>query len=181
MTNGVAGLQRRDATIGPCGGGLPRRRVARPRRRPEALPLRFRRKLIDEARGQVVIAAAVERPRGGVGQREQLHGAGHPHVGEAALLFDALLLDRTRVREDPLLHPDHEDGAELETLRVVERHQGDQTALVLDPVLVGDERDRLEELGQRRALRLLPVLAGDADELLQIPIRPRASMVRSAS
>ncbi len=72
------------------------------------------------------------------------------------------------MREDPLLHPDHEDGPELEALRVVERHERDEAALVADRVLVGDERDVLEEAGERRLLGLLAVLARDADELLEV-------------
>ena len=147
------------------GGG---RAVPAPRRGPQALALDLLRQLVEEARGEVVLAPAEERARERVGQREPLHRARHADVAEAPLLLDALLLDRARVREDPLLHPDHEDRAELEALRVVERHQGDEAALVADRVLVGDERDVLQEAGERRLLGLLPVLARDADELLEV-------------
>jgi len=72
------------------------------------------------------------------------------------------------VREDPLLHPDQVDGAELEALGIVEGHQGDEAFLAADGVLVGEERDLLQEVRQRGLLRRLLVLAGDTDELLQV-------------
>ena len=91
-----------------------------------------------------------------------------PDVGQAPLLLHPLLLDRADVREDPLLHPDHEDGLELEPLGVVQGHQRDEALLAADRVLVGVERDLLQEAGQARLRRLLLVLARDADELLQV-------------
>ena len=72
------------------------------------------------------------------------------------------------MREDPLLHPDHEHGAELEALRVVERHQRDEALLLADRVLVGEERDLLEERRTGSAPPSLDVLLRDADELLQV-------------
>ena len=72
------------------------------------------------------------------------------------------------MREDPLLHPDHEHRAELEPLRVVERHQRDEALLAADRVLVGEERDLLEEAGQGRLVGGGLVLLGRADELLEI-------------
>ena len=69
-------------------------------------------------------------------------------------------------------------AAELEALRVVERHERHETALVADRVLVGDERDVLEEPGERRLLGLLAVLAGDADELLEV-LDPAARLDRA--
>jgi hypothetical protein len=64
---------------------------------------------------------------------------GEPDVAEPPLLLQALLLDRPRVRKDTLLHADEEDRAELESLRVVQRHQRHEAALLLDRILVGIE------------------------------------------
>ena len=143
------------------------------------LPLR---QLVEEARRQVVRPAAVEHPRRRVQQRQPLHRARHADVCEAALLLDAVLLDRARVREDPLLHPDHVDGAELEALRVVQRHQRHERALAADRVLVGVERDLLQERRQRRLGRVLAATRARAPtSSCRFSIRPCASIVRSAS
>ena len=91
-----------------------------------------------------------------------------PTYAEPALLLDALLLDRAGVREDPLLHPDQVDGAELEALRVVQRHQRHERRLAADRVLVGVERDLLQERRERRLGVLLLPLARERDELLQV-------------
>src|SRR5438874_2589037 len=76
-------------------------------------------RLVEEGGRQVVAAPAVQHPRRGVQQCQPLLGAGHTDVAEPPLLLDPLLLDRARVREDPLFHADEVDGAELEPLRVV--------------------------------------------------------------
>ena len=57
-------------------------------------------------------------------------------------------------------------------------HEHDQAAVVPDRVLVGDERDVLEEPGERRTQVLLTVLTRDADELLQI-LDPAAGLDRA--
>ena len=72
------------------------------------------------------------------------------------------------MREDPLLHPDQEDGAELETLGVVEGHERDEALLLGERVLIRVERDLLEELRQARLRRRLLVLARDAHELHEV-------------
>src|SRR5438067_3152723 len=75
------------------------------------------------------------------------------------------------MRENSLFHPDHEDGAKLETLCVMQGHQRDLPAVVLavpQRVLVRVERDLLQEAAQRRLLSRAVVLARDADELLEI-------------
>ena len=104
-----------------------------------------------------------------VRQREPLAGAGHPDVAEPPLLVLGVLLERALVREEPLLHADHEDDRELEPLGVVQRHQGDVRALDVERVLVGEERDLLEERVER-GLLLAPflVLARDPDQLLEV-------------
>src|SRR5207302_5509121 len=83
-------------------------------------------------------------------------------------LLHPVLLDRTRVREDPLLEPDEIDGLELEALRVVQRHERYERALTADRVLVGVERDLLQERRQRRLGVLLLPLTREGDELLQV-------------
>ena len=166
VADGVAG---RDDELGrsPRRGRL-RRPVAGPGGRPQPLALHLRRQLVEEARSEVVAPPSEERPGHRVRQRQPLHRPRHADVAEATLLLHALLLDGTDVREDPLLHPDHEHRPELEALRVVQRHQRDEPAVVPDRVLVGDEGDVLEEAGDRGVRGLLAVLAGDADELLQV-------------
>src|SRR5919106_5304117 len=148
--------------------GARRRPVARPQRRPQPLTLDLVRELVEEARGEVVAPPPPERARHRVREGQPLHRPRHADVREPALLFDPLLLHRADMREDPLFHPDCEHRAELEALRVVQGHQRDETAVVADRVLVGDEGDVLEEAGHRGVGVLEPVLAGDADELLQV-------------
>ena len=80
----------------------------------------------EEARGQVPAAAAVQAAAPRAGHVEALAGTGDADVKEAALLLDVALLDRARVREDPLLAADHEDGLVLEALRGVQAHQRHQ-------------------------------------------------------
>ncbi len=74
------------------------------------------------------------------------------------------------MREDPLLHPDQVDGAELEALRVVDGHERDERAVAADRVLVGVERDLLEEGREGLVFRfgLLAPFARDGDELLEV-------------
>src|ERR671923_274081 len=61
-------------------------------------------------------------------------------------------LDRAHVREHAVLEPDDEDDPELETLGVVERHQRDDALVVAQVVLLGEERELLEELLHRAAV-----------------------------
>ena len=167
----VAGRERRAARHGGASPLAEARAVVRPRRRPQPLALdALLRQLVEEPRRQVRVAAPVERAAGRVQHRQPLLRARHPDVAEAALLLDVVLLDRARVREDPLLHPEHEDGAELEPLRVVERHQRDLAGAVAvaQRVLVRVERDLLQERRERRLVGRGLVLARDADELLEV-------------
>ena len=96
-----------------------------------------------------------------------------PDVAEAALLLEVALVERARVREHPLLASDHEHDRVLETLGVVQGHQRDQPVVVAAIVGVGDQRDLLEEVRQRRLargirLRQRVVLGGDVDQLLEV-------------
>ena len=88
-------------------------------------------------------------------------------VGEPALLGDAgvALLERARVRQQPLLHAGDEDDAELESLDLVQRDQGDARGLVAHGVDVADQRDVLEELHQPVGRRDVGVLGGEPDQL----------------
>ena len=63
----------------------------------------------------------------------------------------------------------------------MDRHQGEHALLVAQTVLLGVERDLLEEPGEAALALLLLVLARDADELLEVLDVPCASIVRSAS
>ena len=72
------------------------------------------------------------------------------------------------MREEPLLHADHEDNRELEAFGRVQRHERHAVVLDIGIVDVGDERELREEgLEVRVLLRLLEV-ARDADELLEV-------------
>src|ERR687892_1789953 len=146
----------------PAGDGRPRRGP-----QPFALDLLVG-ELLEEAARQPVVARTPERAGGRVREHEPLLRARETDVGQAALFLEPLLLERARVREDALLHPDEEDGAELQPLRVVERHQRHEAALLLQLVLVGVKGDLLEELREARLGRGNLVLAGDADELHEV-------------
>src|SRR6266511_3852077 len=118
--------------------------------------------LLEEARGQVVIGGAEQRPAPGIGEVQALAGTGDAHVGEPSLLLQvARLTDRTDVREDVLLQADDEHHRVLEALGGVQRHQGDRLAGRLDLVGVRDQRDRLEEAGQSALWLAQLVLLGN--------------------
>ena len=123
--------------------------------------------------------AAHHRPA----QVEPLLGPGDADVREAALLLQlGRVAQRAQVREDPVLEPGDEHDRELQALGGVQRHQRHDAAglhallaldrLVGDLVGVGDERDLLEEVGQRAATVARRVglleLARDGDELLEV-------------
>src|SRR6476659_5642620 len=80
------------------------------------------------------------------GQVEVAHRARQPDVGEPALLLDVALVDRARVREHPVLHPDDEDDRVLEALRIVQRHQRDEALVVGEGVLGREQRELLQPL-----------------------------------
>ena len=68
--------------------------------------------------------------------------------------------------EDPVFHAGEEDDGELQALRRVERHQGDDAVIVVgDLIGVGDERHPLEESGEAGLLRVALVLGGDRLQL----------------
>ena len=83
------------------------------------------------------------------GQHQQVSRAGHRHVGEAALLLQREVLRRAlaqqldgqdrllalQVRHHPLDQLGHEDGVELQPLRLVDRHQPDAIELQTGPGL----------------------------------------------
>jgi hypothetical protein len=50
----------------------------------------------------------------------------------------------------------------------MQSHQRHETLLLAQRILVGVERDLLEELGEARLVGLLEVLLRDADELLEV-------------
>ena len=93
---------------------------------------------------------------------ELLLGPRDADVGETTLLFQFDgIVQRTTVREHPLLDPDDEHDGKLEAFRRVQRHQRD--VVVLGQVVgIGDECDLFEELVHQREL------ARHADQLLQV-------------
>ena len=150
----------------------------RPRRRPPPRPPRRRRGRSGSRRARArrwsvssfgissmnrertpkrVGAERVAAARGG--EREVAHRAGDADVREPPLLLHAALVDRARVREHAVLHPDDEDDRELEALGVVERHQRHEALVVADAVGVGEQRDLLQELLDRAVLGGRVVLA----------------------
>src|SRR5262249_47731507 len=124
--------------------------------------------LVEEPRREVERAAAPQRSRRRVREHEPLAGPGQADVAEAPFLLDALLLDRAHMRKDPLLHADRETGLELEALRVVQGHERDKALGAAHGVLVGVERDLLEESREAGLLGLLLVLLRDPDQLLDV-------------
>ena len=134
--------------------------------------------LVEEAAGQVVLAAPPQAARAGVQQIQAVHRPGHPDVRESALLLDVLLVERALVREDALFHAGDEDDGELEALGVVEGHQREELARVGIGVGVGVEGDLLEKAVERRLGGATVVLAGDAEELLEV-LEPALGLERA--
>src|SRR3954447_16915948 len=93
---------------------------------------------------------AVGGPRTGVGQVEQPLGAGHADIKETALLFqllrvEVLALDGAADRQETLFDTGDEDDRKLQTLRGVERDQGDAATLIrVETVDVRNEGDSLQ-------------------------------------
>ncbi len=146
------------------GGG---RAVATPRGRPQPLALDLGRQLVEEARGEVVLPAPEQGSRHRVGHRQALHRTRHPDVAEPSLLLHALLLDRAGVREDPLLHPDDEDGRNSRPFALC------SVMSVTSPrssrIVSWSETSEMSwrKPASDASSARLPVLAGDADELLR--------------
>ncbi len=102
--------------------------------------------------GWLYCVAAEELPHGGVGDVEPLARAGDAHVGAAGAPPRAPLVEhRVRVREEPVLHAEHEHDRELEALGRVQRHQRDRAFALLERVEVASQRHPLEERLERRA------------------------------
>ena len=138
-----------------------------------ALPVDQRgRDLRQEPGRRVERRAAVPVPRRGPGQVQPLLRAGDPDVGEPPLLLQlALVGQRPGVREHLLLHAGEEHHGELEALGGVQRHQRHHAAVVLavgDLVRVRDERDPLEEVGERAVRSGAVELARHRDHFLQV-------------
>src|SRR5215212_9122174 len=125
------------------------------------------RDLREEARGHLVLPLAVRRAHAGVRERERLHRPRDAHVTQPPLLLQVLFVQRPRVRERPLLHPHHEDVAELQALGVVERHQRDPT-LARELVRLRIQRLLLQKAIQSRLRFDALVLRGGVHELPQV-------------
>ena len=124
----------------PARASARRGRGARPRRDPAGREGRRRRAAAWSVSSRGISSRKRERTpnefgaervaAAGVGEREVAHRAGDADVGEPALLLDAALVDRARVREHAVLHADDEDDRELEALGVVQRHQRHEALVV---------------------------------------------------
>ena len=140
----------------------------------------------EEARREAGLAPGEHPAAARVCHPEPLAGPRDADVGEPALLLLVSLLERARVREDALLAADDEDGVVLQALGVVEGHQRDLGLVALQVVLVGVERDRLQELLERRSSdgpstsRLASNSAATPTSSSRFSILPSASIVRSA-
>ena len=102
----------------------------------------------------------------GMDEVQPVLGASHPDVRQAALLLElTVVLERTPVRQQALLEPDHEDDGELEALRRVQRDQCDPVRAVLERVLVGDQCHLLQEASETLRWRDLVELGGVVAQL----------------
>ena len=115
----------------------------------------FARQLHEKARRGVVVGAPEERAVPCVREVHAILRARDPHVGEPALLFDALLvLERSVPGEHTLFHPRHEHDRELQSLHGVhrdERRRGLRLDVLVD---VRDEGDLFEERRQLLLARI---------------------------
>ena len=98
-------------------------------------------------------------------------GSGDAYVTEPAFLLEFLAIaERAHVREDPVLHPGHENNRVLETLRVVERHEGDDLR-VLERVDICDQTHRLEEQSEfADAVEVRPIRRAERSRTLLLEI-----------
>ena len=141
------------------------------------------RDLVEEAAAQAEALGAEQRAPPRVGQRQRAHRARDADVAEPPLLLERALVERARVREDALLAADDEDDRVLEALRVVERHQRDQAAVV---ACACRRRRRARSArgtrrGRRRRRRPASNSRATPTSSSRFSIRPCASNVRSAS
>ncbi|MNH22644.1 hypothetical protein D3C79_825080 [compost metagenome] len=120
--------------------------------------------------------AAVDAAALGITDVELLHGAGHAHVAEAALLLEpARLLGGLLAGEHALLHPDQQHQRELQSLGAVQRHQLHRIGVFVRLILAGLQR-RVGEEGRQIAhvfqlVRPLVLTAG-RHQLVQV-LHPR--------
>ena len=124
--------------------------------------------LAQEPAGQFVPRSSVERAGAGVRQVEAVSGAGHAHIAEAPLFFQALFVERAGVWEEPLLHAGYEYHRKLEALGVVKGHERDDGLPLMKAVDIRVEAYLLQEVGDVpigiHAIELLR----HPDELLQV-------------
>ena len=106
-------------------------------------------------------------------QRELALRARDAHVHQPPLLVHRVGIDRALVRHQALLDAHQVDARELEALGRVQRHQRDRVAAALAvgacvgiAVVLGRQRDALQELRQRRLARLAHVVLGQVEHLL---------------
>ena len=101
-------------------------------------------------------------------QRQPLLRARHADVAEPPLLLEPCSSIERECGKIPSSIPIMKTARNSSPFALWSVISVTRLALAADRVLVGEERDLLEEAGERRLLGLLPVLPGDADELLQV-------------
>src|ERR671911_970025 len=187
MSDAVAGRQDRDGPVGLARARCSTVRdaagtVRRAGHPPGLVGLRaapvqqFRRDLVEEPRRRVVAGRSPGTAHDGPRQVQPLPGPSDADVGQPALFLElARLGERALVWKDAVLEAGEEHDGELQTLRRVQRHQRDDTTVVLAlryVVGVGDEAHLLEECGEHpgvlhRGRRRLE-LAGHRDQFTQV-------------
>ncbi len=110
----------------------------------------------------VSVAAAVLR----AGKNQRVHGPGHAHVTEAALLFQLIgIVEGARVGEEALLKSGKKDQREFQSLGCVQRHQGN-ARLGVELVGIRGQRRVIEKLSQGLAAGFRVV--GRVGQFLQV-------------
>lgn len=128
--------------------------------------------LADKAARLVEHLAAIDAAALGITDVELLHGAGHAHVTEAALLFQpARLLGGLLAGEHAFLDADQQYQRELQALGAVQGHQLHRVGVFVRLILAGLQRRVGEEGGEIahvfQLVRAL-VLAAGGDQFVQV-------------
>ena len=100
------------------------------------------------------------------GQNQRVHGAGHAHVAEAALLLQLVgIVEGARVGKEALFQAGQKDQRKLQPLGGVQRHQRN-AGLGIELIRIGGQGGVVQELGQRLAAGFGVV--GGVGQLLQV-------------
>ena len=183
MPHGVAGLQRRDL-LGSRGGGgrgaqLALRAVARPRGRPQPFALDRVRKLVEEAgrRGCTRAGRRATRAIACVSVSFSIARVMPTYASRRSSSISLSSIER-ECGKIPSSIPIRNTARNSSPFALWIVISVTSDSLVGERVLVGDERDLLQERRQRRLLPLGAELARDADELLEV-LDPAARLDRA--